>query len=113
MLISALNAMHRPVDALVWNLLRLFALLLPLAWLGSTLHGTKGLFIGIAVANALSGLTAYLYAVRLAPALACQTHFLVHFLAHSHAATNMNSINKKDSRGCLFYVFYCMCVIST
>ena len=65
LLISALNAMHRPVDALVWNLLRLFALLLPLAWLGSAVQGAKGLFAGIAIANALSGLAAYLYALRL------------------------------------------------
>lgn len=65
LLISALNAMHKSIHALVWNLLRLFAFLLPAAWLGSWIMGTEGLFIGIAVANTLSGIGAYLYAVRM------------------------------------------------
>lgn len=65
LLISALNAMHRSFHALVGNLLRLFALLLPAAWLGSRIAGTEGLFIGIAVANILSGLAAYLFAMKL------------------------------------------------
>ncbi|RWX53738.1 MATE family efflux transporter [Photobacterium chitinilyticum] len=65
LLISALNAMHKSIHALVWNLLRLFAFLLPSAWLGSWIYGTEGLFIGIAVANMLSGIGAYLYAVKM------------------------------------------------
>ncbi|PSW03557.1 MATE family efflux transporter [Photobacterium lipolyticum] len=65
LLISALNAMHKPMHALVWNLLRLFVFLLPAAWLGSQLNGTKGLFIGIAVANIVSGISAYFYALRI------------------------------------------------
>ncbi len=65
LLISALNAMHKSVHALMWNLLRLFAFLLPSAWLGSWIYGTEGLFIGIAVANMLSGIGAYLYAVKM------------------------------------------------
>ncbi|UTV27564.1 MATE family efflux transporter [Photobacterium atrarenae] len=65
LLISALNALHLSLHALIWNLLRLFAFLLPAAWVGSLLSGTEGLFIGIAIANLLSGLGAYLYALRL------------------------------------------------
>ncbi|MCW8330666.1 MATE family efflux transporter [Photobacterium sp. SDRW27] len=65
LLISALNAMHKSMHALIWNLLRLFAFLLPAAWLGSWINGTEGLFIGIAAANILSGIGAYLYAVRM------------------------------------------------
>ena len=65
LLISALNAMHKSVHALVWNLLRLFAFLLPAAWLGSWINGTEGLFVGIAIANLLSGIGAYLYAVKM------------------------------------------------
>ena len=65
LLISALNAMHKSIHALVWNLLRLFAFLLPSAWLGSWIYGTEGLFIGIAVANMLSGIGAYLYAIKM------------------------------------------------
>ena len=65
LLISALNAMHKSMHALVWNLLRLFAFLLPAAWLGSQLDGTEGLFIGIAAANILCGIGAYLYALKM------------------------------------------------
>lgn len=65
LLISGLNAMHQSMKALIWNLLRLFAFLLPAAWLGSQLNGTEGLFIGIAIANIFSGIGAYLYAIRL------------------------------------------------
>ncbi|PSV42557.1 MATE family efflux transporter [Photobacterium indicum] len=65
LLISALNAMHKSMHALVWNLLRLFGFLLPAAWLGSQLNGTEGLFIGITVANIASGICAYLYAIRM------------------------------------------------
>ena len=65
LLISALNALHKTINALCWNLLRLFVLLLPAAWIGSHLYGTKGLFIGIAVANIISGIGAYCYAYKL------------------------------------------------
>ncbi|WP_318485227.1 MATE family efflux transporter [Photobacterium leiognathi] len=65
LLISALNALHKTVNALIWNLLRLFGFMLPSAWIGSLYYGTKGLFIGIAFANIIGGLGAYLYARRL------------------------------------------------
>lgn len=65
LLISALNALHKTINALCWNLLRLFVLLLPAAWIGSYIHGTEGLFIGIAVANIISGIGAYYYARKL------------------------------------------------
>ena len=64
LLISGLNAMHKPMNALIWNLLRLFAFLLPAAWVGSQVYGTEGLFIGIAIANIFSGIGAYCYALR-------------------------------------------------
>ncbi len=65
LLISALNALHKTVNALIWNLLRLFGFMLPSAWIGSLYYGTEGLFIGIAFANIIGGLGAYLYARRL------------------------------------------------
>ncbi|MCD9476772.1 MATE family efflux transporter [Photobacterium phosphoreum] len=65
LLISALNALHKTIYALCWNLLRLFVLLLPAAWIGSYLYGTEGLFIGIAAANVVSGIGAYYYARKL------------------------------------------------
>ncbi|SKA61482.1 MATE family efflux transporter [Enterovibrio nigricans] len=65
MLVSALNAMKKPVTAFVMNLMRLFILLLPMAWLGSLFDGTEGMFIGIAVANTIAGIIAYAVAVSL------------------------------------------------
>ena len=65
LLISALNALHKTVNALIWNLLRLFGFLLPSAWVGSLYYGTEGLFIGISIANVIGGICAYLYARRL------------------------------------------------
>ena len=65
MLIAGLNALHKPMRAFQLSLLRLFLFSLPIAWLGSTLYGVEGLFVGIAIGNVLSGVTSYLYAVRL------------------------------------------------
>ncbi|MDO6707883.1 MATE family efflux transporter [Photobacterium sp. 1_MG-2023] len=64
-LINALNALHLSFQALLWNLIRLFGLLLPAAWIGGQLNGTEGLFTGIAVANVLCGLAALVYARQL------------------------------------------------
>ncbi len=64
-LISGLNAMHKPMQAFSWSAFRLFGLTLPTAWIGSLLYGIEGLFIGIAVGNILGGVLGYLYAVRL------------------------------------------------
>ncbi|WP_154124655.1 MATE family efflux transporter [Grimontia hollisae] len=65
MLVSALNAMKKPVQAFVINMVRLFVLLLPMAWTGRYFDGAEGLFIGIAVANGIAGVLAYLYALSL------------------------------------------------
>lgn len=64
-LINTLNALHLSFQALLWNLIRLFGLLLPAAWLGGQMNGTEGLFTGIAVANVLCGLAALVYTRRL------------------------------------------------
>ncbi|WP_441257164.1 MATE family efflux transporter [Vibrio sp. Vf1514] len=65
MLVSALNALHLPLKAFQWSFMRLFLFTLPSAWLGSTLYGIEGLFIGIALGNILGGLSGYLYALIL------------------------------------------------
>lgn len=64
-LISGLNAMHKPMQAFCWSGFRLFGLTLPSAWIGSLIYSIEGLFIGIAVGNILGGILGYLYAVRL------------------------------------------------
>ncbi|AUI87199.1 MATE family efflux transporter [Vibrio azureus] len=64
MLVSGLNAMHKPLRAFQWSFMRLFIFNLPSAWVGSQLYGIEGLFIGIAVGNVLGGVCAYLFVVR-------------------------------------------------
>ncbi len=52
---SACNGLHLPMQSSMINLVRLFLLILPLAWLGSELMGLLGIFLGMAVGNAVSG----------------------------------------------------------
>ncbi|AEH32105.1 Na+ driven multidrug efflux pump [Vibrio anguillarum 775] len=65
MLDSGLNALHQPMRAFQWSVMRLFVFTLPAAWLGSYLYDVEGLFIGIAAGNTLGGLLGYYYALRL------------------------------------------------
>jgi Na+-driven multidrug efflux pump len=65
LLVSALNAMHRPLNAFYWSFYRLFIFTLPAAWIGSWLSGIQGLFVGVAVGNIIGGILGYLYALRL------------------------------------------------
>lgn len=65
LLVSSLNAMHKPVTAFYWNFMRLFVYTLPLAWLGSWLYGIEGLFAGITMGNIVGGVMGYLYALKL------------------------------------------------
>jgi putative MATE family efflux protein len=48
---SALNAMHKPMVALYLSLARFFLFYVPLAWLGSTLFGLPGFFLGAVTGN--------------------------------------------------------------
>lgn len=56
---AALNALRRPLQAAMLNLLRLFLILLPLAWLGDRLLGLDGIYLGLGGANLLAGLVAW------------------------------------------------------
>ena len=53
---SSFNALHAPRNGLITSLLRFFVFYVPLALLGNYLGGIKGLFIGAALGNVLSGL---------------------------------------------------------
>ncbi|CAH0532405.1 putative FMN/FAD exporter YeeO [Vibrio stylophorae] len=64
-LVGSLNALKKSHYALLCNLTRLFGLMIPCAWLGSLYDGTQGLFIGIAIANAVSGLVSLWWVWRL------------------------------------------------
>lgn len=65
MLVSALNAMHQPIQAFSWNFMRMFAFTLPGAWIGSWLFDIEGLFSGLAIGTIVGGVVAYGYAYRL------------------------------------------------
>ena len=62
---SAFNAMGRPERSFLLITVRLFALMLPLAFLGSHLDGVRGIFLGIAAANLIAGAGAHFYSRRL------------------------------------------------
>ncbi|BDR12190.1 MATE family efflux transporter [Vibrio sp. STUT-A11] len=63
-LVSGLNAMHKPLRAFQWSFMRLFVFTLPAAWIGSHLYDVEGLFIGVAVGNILGGLLGYMFALH-------------------------------------------------
>ncbi|GFD94966.1 MATE family efflux transporter [Alteromonas sp. KUL156] len=48
---SSLNAMHRPMTALLLSVIRLFVFFVPISIAGSFLFGLKGLFAGTVIAN--------------------------------------------------------------
>ncbi|WP_241971733.1 MATE family efflux transporter [Aliidiomarina sanyensis] len=65
---SSLNALHRPMQALLLSVLRLFVMFVPLSWLGNHLAGLLGLFIGGVIANVLTAWMAYRWFMRLTDA---------------------------------------------
>ncbi|CAM2977680.1 MATE family efflux transporter [Vibrio rarus] len=65
LLVSSLNAMHKPILAFIWSCLRLFVFTLPCAWIGSQWFGITGLFLGVALGNILGGIAGYVYALKL------------------------------------------------
>lgn len=58
---SALNALHRPMYGTLISSLRLFALAVPLAWLGGWLYDMPGLYAGLALGNVLAGVGTLLW----------------------------------------------------
>ncbi len=57
--VSSLNALHEPARAMRLSMIRLFALSVPLAWLGSRTGGAEGIFVGLFMANLMVGLVAW------------------------------------------------------
>ncbi len=56
---SSFNALHRPNNALVMSIIRLFVFYLPFAWVGGQLGGIAGLFIGAALGNLFTAFVSY------------------------------------------------------
>lgn len=56
---SSLNALHKPMASIVLNIIRLFVLAIPAAYLGGYWGGIHGLIIGVTVAAGLTGIVAF------------------------------------------------------
>jgi putative MATE family efflux protein len=66
---AAFNGLGRPMAATAISALRMFALNVPIAWLGAHFLGVPGVFLGIAVANVVVGALAGLWVRSAARAL--------------------------------------------
>ncbi|MCH1926085.1 MATE family efflux transporter [Shewanella sp. C32] len=62
---TALNAYHRPMASLALNLVRLFALMLPLAAIGAFTAGIHGVLLALPITNVIMGLVSYFIALRI------------------------------------------------
>ena len=56
---SSFNALHKPMNALLMSVIRLFAFYVPLAYLGSLYWGIHGLFIGALIGNVFTAIISY------------------------------------------------------
>jgi len=56
---SSLNAMHKPMSSISLNIIRLFVLAIPCAYIGGYFGDIQGLIIGVAIAGGLTGLVAF------------------------------------------------------
>ena len=55
---AGLNALGRPIYGLIYTIIRSLILYIAFIWIGVTLDGLRGAFIGVALANILSGFIA-------------------------------------------------------
>lgn len=61
---SSFNALHKPMNALVLSVIRLFVFYLPFAYLGNELAGLVGLFVGAALGNLFTAIVAYKWFIK-------------------------------------------------
>jgi len=61
---TSLNVLNRPYDAMALEMLLAFGLWIPLAFLGARVAQIKGLYVGLALANALAGAAACIWVDR-------------------------------------------------
>lgn len=56
---SSLNALHKPMISVGLNIVRLFILMLPLAYLGGYIDDVNGLIVGVSLSGVLTGILAF------------------------------------------------------
>lgn len=76
---SVFNAINKPFNAMLLNVLRLFVCFVPFAWLGSYLYGLIGLFYGMMLGNVFAGLIAWFWLKKL-----LQTKLMNHIRTLNH-----------------------------
>ena len=62
---SSLNALHKPMAALILSVLRLFVFFVPISYLGSHLYHLDGMFWGGVIANLCTAAVAYIWFTKL------------------------------------------------
>ncbi len=62
---ASFNGLGRPAPAVVISSVRMFAIMVPLAWLGGRLLGVGGVYAGLAIANVAAALMAWAWYRRL------------------------------------------------
>lgn len=70
---SSFNALHKPMNALILSVVRLFIFYVPFAYVGSEFAGLTGLFIGAAIGNLFTAVVAYKWFVRELESLSSQS----------------------------------------
>ncbi|KZN49935.1 MATE family efflux transporter [Pseudoalteromonas luteoviolacea] len=58
---SSFNALHKPMNALILSIVRLFVFYIPCAYIGSHIAGLTGLFVGAAIGNLFTAISAYIW----------------------------------------------------
>ena len=53
---STFNALHKPLWAMALNIIRLFVLVVPFAFVGSKMGNIEGLFVGVVIAYVVAAL---------------------------------------------------------
>jgi putative MATE family efflux protein len=53
------SAINRPIDASMLDILRMFLMYIPLAWIGAWLAGLTGIFMGVAAGNLIAGVVSW------------------------------------------------------
>lgn len=61
---AGLNGLGRPKYGLIYTIIRSFILYVPLVWLGVMVAQLTGVYIGMAIANIISGVIAYFYTIK-------------------------------------------------
>lgn len=61
---SSFNALHRPSNALILSVIRLFVFYVPLAWIGSEMYDVAGLFVGGLIGNVFTAAIAFFWFTR-------------------------------------------------